>query len=283
MTAKYGSIEFANPSDSGGFFSNYFSVISTMKDCAINGLIPHVDSTNTWFNPTCDFENNTVSDPSINPWDWWFVQSTKEESTPFVKMGLNRYHIPHIPMHFMALPNMPEFKSIANQYCPIKSHILEEEELLYKQHIEGKNTLGILARGTEMLVHHLEYPKVSAKDWPEIIKLCLDQYPDIDNIFLVSDDKRIIESVVNAYPQTKYLEHFFRTTNQTEEELSDKNAPWWLHSPDNDPNHRRRLGEEALIQVRLLSRCTYFAGSHSGMFNATLFFNENPFKHVYLI
>jgi len=283
MVTNYGHITFSSPSDSSGFFSNYFSVLSTMKDCVVQNLIPYVDATNTWFNPTCDFQNNTVSDSSINPWDWWFVQNTKEQSNPFIEVSLNRHHIPHVPKDFMRLPDRSEFKVVANHYCPIKSHILEEEESLYKKHIEGKNTLGILARGTEMLVHHLEYPKTSANIWPEAVRTCLEQYPDIDNIFLVSDDKNIISSVVSAYPQTKYLEHFFRSTNQTEEELSDKYKPWWLTSPDNNPNHRRRLGEESLIQVRLLSRCNYFIGSHSGMFNATTFFNETPFKHLYLI
>jgi hypothetical protein len=279
---NYGRITFRCPSDSAGFFSNYFSVVSTIGVCLTQKLIPYVDSSNTWFNPTCDFENDLVSNPDINPWNWWFVQDKREDAT-YTDINLDRGGISHIPKEFLAHSNLPILRQIAKDFCKIQLFILEEEETLYKQYIEGKNTLGILARGTEMLVHHQEYPKAPAEIWPNTIKFCLEQNPDIDNIFLVSDDKRIIESVLNAYPETKYLKHFFRSTNQTEEELSNKIKPWWLSSSGNTLNHRRRVGEESLIQTRLLSRCPYFVGSHSGMFNAVNFFNETPFKNSYLI
>jgi hypothetical protein len=248
----------------------------------IKNLTPYVDTTNTWFNPTCDFKNNLVTDSSINPWEWWFVQE-KQEGIPVEEVGLDRSGITHNPKDFSKHPNTPIFRGIAKEFCKIQPHILGEEETLYKEHIEGKTTLGILARGTEMLLHHPEYPKAPVQAWPEIIKFCLDQNPDIDNIFLVSDDKRIIESVLNAYPETKYLKNFFRSTDQTEEELADKYSPWWLFSPSGDPNHRKRVGEESLIQTRLLSRCSHFVGSYSGMSNAVNFFRENPFKANYLV
>jgi hypothetical protein len=283
MKTKYGYIEFTDFSQGSGFYSNYFSVLSTIQDCTTKKLKPYVDASNTWFNPTYNVKDNTVSDLSINPWDWWFIQNKKEDITSSVKVGINRQHINHRPDFFVFSKSKSRFKALAKEFCAIKSYILEEEELLYKQYIENKNTLGILARGTEMLIHHPEYPKVITSSWPEIIKLCLSQNPDIDNIFLVSEDKEILKSIVNAYPETKYLEHFFRSTTQTRAELSHKGAPWWLSSPNGNPNHRKRLGEESLIQIRLLSRCNYFLGSHSGMFNAVNFFNEIPFKEIYLI
>lgn len=282
MLTSYGRISFSAPSDSGGFFSNYFSVLSTMGVCLIKNLIPYVDSTNTWFNPTCDFENDIVLDSNINPWEWWFIQN-KEEGRGVVEVDLDRGGITHNPRQFPEHPNIPIFRAIAKDFCKIQPHILDEEQVLYEKYIEGRSTLGVLARGTEMLVNHLEYPKARAEAWPEIIKHCLDQNPDINNIFLVSDDSRIVESILAAYPQTKYLENFFRSTNQTEEQLANKYSPWWLFSPNSDPNHRRRIGEETLIQTRLLSKCSHFVGSHSGMSNAVNFFREIPFKANYLV
>lgn len=280
--SKYGRISFTRPSNSGGFFSNYFSVLSTMEVCLLKKLLPYVDTADTWFNPTCDFENDLVRDSGINPWNWWFIQNKVEEAD-CVELGLYRERLPHVPTEFISYPTLPIVREIAEMYCKIQHHILEEEELLYEQYIEGKNTLGILARGTEMLVHHLEYPKVLSNTWPDIIKFCLDKHPDINNIFLVSDDRRIVESVLEVFPETKYLEHFFRSTNQTEEEFSNATQPWWLYSPDGNPNHRKRVGEESLIQTRLLSNCSYFVGSHSGMSNAVNFFRKVPFKANYLV
>lgn len=282
MSVKYGRISFLSPSDSGGFFSNYFSILSTMGLCLIDSLVPYVDCSNTWFNPTCDFENDKVLDSNINPWEWWFIQKKEEDST-VTDVALNRVGIPHIPKAFISHPTLSVFKQIAKDYCKIQPHILQEEELLYKQYIADRNTLGILARGTEMLAHHAEYPKVPTDAWPSIIKFCLDQNPSINNIFLVSDDKRIIETIIGAYPETKYLEHFFRSGDQPEESLTDKVKPWWLFSSGDLLAHRKRIGEEALIQTRLLSRCNYFVGSHSGMTNAVNFFNETSLKASYLV
>lgn len=281
MSNSYGRISFSRPSDSGGFFSNYFSVVSTMGVCMMKNLIPYVDSTNTWFNPTCDFKNDIVIDSSINPWDWWFVQS-KEEGREVIEVGLDRGGIPHNPALFVKHPTIPLFRQIVKDHCKIQPRILEEEDQLYKEYIEGKKTLGVLARGTEMLMHHKEYPKVPIDSWSKLIKLCLERDPEIENVFLVTDDRRIIDNVLSTYPDTKYLKHFFRSTDQPEEAFLNKDEPWWLTSPTGDPNHRKRVGEESLIQTRLLARCTSYAGCHSGMNSAVNFFRETPFKANYL-
>ena len=281
MLNSYGRIFFPRPSESSGFFSNYFSALSTMEDCITKKLIPYVDSTDTWFNPTCDFEKDLVLDSTINPWNWWFVQEVEKGAT-FVDVKLNRGAIPQAPSIFLSYPTIPRFKEISKAYCKIQPRILEEEEQLYKKYLADKNTLGILARGTEMLAHHKEYPKVNAQEWPKIINFVLNHHPEIDNIFLVSDDSRILKSIIDAFPKTKYLEHFFRSTNQTEEKFLNAKQPWWLESPIGDPNHRKRLGEECLIQTRLLARCNYYLGCYSGMNNAVNFFVETPFKASYL-
>lgn len=279
MVNNYGLVSFSRPSESSGFFSNYFTVLSSMKEALDVNLLPFVDTSKSWFNPTCDFENDTVIDSSINPWDWWFVQN--KEGALAKSIGICRDHIIHNPRYFVEQPNLPYFREVAQKYCIIQPHILHEEEILFDGLIKGKTTLGVLARGTEMLQHHLEYPKIAAQEWPKVLKFCLDQHPDIDNIFLVSDDGEIIESLISAFPQIRFIPHFFRSTVQTREAFKNAKEPWWLHSLTGDMSHRRRLGEECLIQARLLSRCDYFLGAHSGVTNAAHFFRNGPFKHSY--
>jgi hypothetical protein len=273
---NYGIIEFDNPQDSGGFFSNYFSVLSTIGICVDNDLIPYVDASNTWFNPTCDFENNNVKDLSINPWNWWFEQSLDSPNNVY-GVKIFREYISHDPSIFNTQPNLKSFREIAEDYFKIQNHILEEENLLYETYFKNKTTLGILARGTEMLLYHPEYPKVQLQSWPEVIETYLKANPDINNIFLVSDDNEIIDTIISKFPYTFYLKDFFRKTNQSKEMIDNKYMPWWLISPTNDPNHRKRLGEECLIQAKLLSRCKYFLGTYSGISNAVQFFNNDKF------
>jgi hypothetical protein len=278
---RYGLVAFPRPSDSGGFFSNYFSVLSTVNKCVNDGIVPLINTTNSWFNPTCDFKEDSVSDPSINPWDWWFEQDLQEgEITP---IGIERGFIPHVPSQFIAQANNSSFKDLADKYCKIRPHILQEEEELYKWYLKGKTTLGVLARGTEMLLHHKEYPKVGPQEWPSVIKFCLEQNPDVDNIFLVSDDLEIVKNIIMAFPQIRFLPHYFRSSVEDEKAFESAVEPWWLYSPTGNPDHRKRLGEECLIQARLLSRCQYFVGAHSGITNAAHFFTREPFKKSFLI
>ena len=284
MSAKNVRIVFSKPDESSGFFSNYFSMLTTIHVCVNNGLLPYVDCSNTWFNPTCDFDKNTVLDKSINPWNWWFIQEESEENRKYPETGITRGNLSHTPKEFIVNPILPELRAVAHTYCKIKSHILEEEEVLYKHYIEGKTTLGILARGTEMLFSHQEHSKVAIETWPSVIKYLLEQNPSIENIFLVSDDIKIIEKILEAYPQVKYIKHFFRSTDKTEHKLRPVFVPWWLYPLDGDIlEHRKRIGEECLIQTRLLSKCDYFVGSYSGMTNAVNFFRETPFKNNYII
>jgi hypothetical protein len=272
----YGVIRFNNPGDSGGFFSNYFSVLSTLAICLKYKLIPYVDTSNTWFNPTCDFEQNKVQDSDINPWDWWFEQSLKSVNDAY-EIEIFRDFISQNPLTFNTQANLDYFRDLADNYLKIQNHIIEEENLLYEKYLKNKTTLGILARGTEMLLYHPEYPKVKLQSWSEIIEIYLNKNPHINNIFLVSDDNEIIDTIISKFPETIYLKHFFRKTNQPKEMIDNRFMPWWLISPTNDPNHRKRLGEECLIQAKLLSRCEYFLGTCSGISNAVQFFNNNKF------
>jgi hypothetical protein len=283
MSNKYGIISFDEGYDkSAGFFSNYFSILSTFVSCLGEGLHPLVNTANTWFNPTYDFEKGVALDATINPWNWWFEQKSMTDGE-FYKVPIQRRHINQHPAHFVKETDFLYFRDLADKYCKIHSHILQEEEELYKWFLKGKTTLGILARGTEMLRHHKEYPKVEPQGWPKYIEFCLEQHPDIDNLFLVSDDMEIVNSIVTAFPQARFLPHYFRSSVQAKDLFQNANKPWWLHSPDDNPNHRKRLGEECLIQAGLLGRCQYFVGAHSGVTSATHFFNKEPFKMSYLV
>lgn len=282
MSDKYGIVTFNNPKDSGGFFSNYFSVLSTIGMCMHRNLVPYVDASNTWFNPTCNFETYTVGDSTINPWSWWFQQ--REEGTiEGYRVPIFRGFIDHNPLDFANQPNLPPMREIAAKHCKVKPHIAEEMFSLQNKYSIGEKTLGILARGTEMLHHHLDYPKVQLETWPDIIKNYLEEIGEVEKIFVVSDDKEIIDTISNAFDNVVYLEGFFRRTHQPQEALRDHLMPWWLTSPTGDPNHRKRLGEECLIQAGLLARCEYFLGTHSGISNAVHFFNNNTFRKTKLV
>ena len=281
---NYGRIHFEG-APSSGFFSNYFGVMSTMLDLHYNHkLFPYVDSSNTWWNPTFNFETLIAEDLNINPWNWWFQQDKSFNIKECPNVKVNYSNISHIPNQFHQNSLLSHAREMDLKYCKLQPYITLEINTLFERYFVNKNILGVMARGTEMLKFHKEYPKVDSNVWGHIIKNFLNDHPDIDNIFLVTDDNEILNNILEVAPQAIYLKDFFRKTTQTDHEINNKYKPGWLTSPStNDLNHRKRLGEECIIQAKLLSKCQSFLGTYSGFTNAAQFFNHAGFKDFYIV
>lgn len=262
-----------------GFSSNYFCALSSMITALHNNIIPYFNLTDTWFNPTFDFNTKESKDSTINPWNWWFEQEQLKKGDLIYDMYARDYeNISHHPKDFMNQDSMLLFAAASEVYMRPKKFILDQVESIYSDIIEGTKTLGIVARGTEMYFHHPEYPKVHPGKWPDEIKKYLEINDEIDNIFLVTDDPWIMESILNEFPKIKYVDNVFRKKSKkiTGYDIDDT-KPWWLTPDEPDPNHTRRIGAELLIQTKLLAKCDYFLGSHSGISNMVRFFNRNKF------
>lgn len=273
-------IKFDNTS--AGFSSDYLTIVSSMVIALNQGYLPFIDSSNTWFNPTYDFPNKKVQDVNINPWDWWFDQSTEgiDENTP--SFWIDRGVLRHNPINFMNQPTIDLCMETSQEHIKIKKYILDKIDRFYDENLKNKTSLGIVARGTEMLNAHPEYPKIQAEQWPHIIKEYIQNHP-IDVIFLVCDDNKILNSILNSFDNVIYLKDMFRQTTQSQQEINkthnDEGGVWWLTPlKGNILDHRKRLGEESLIATQLASRCDYFLGSCSGLSNLSQFFNNKKFK-----
>lgn len=284
---NYIKIKFTPENPGSGFFSNYLGVISTIIVATRNyqNLIPYIDVSNTWFNPTFDFDTSVCEDPTINPWDWWFENPKLNPSDILHEMSIDYGPISHVPTNFKNNINLDLGRKLASQFCPIHTNILEEIQTLYEKHFLGKTTLGIMARGTEMLQFHLNYPKVKSNTWATIISEYLQKYPNIDNIFVVTDDNEILENILEFYPDIVYFKDFFRKTTQPDHLIGQyRHKPWWLTPLDGDIlTHRKKLGKECIIQSTLLSKCPHVIGAHSGVTNGAYFFNNTPFTQFTVI
>lgn len=278
---KHGIITFKN-TNSAGFSSDYLTVASTLKDCLAMELLPYIDTANTWFNPTFDFNENKAIDQTINPWDWWFVQPKIPLTADVHCVECNRLHIKHNPMTFMQQKEIVELAELAEVYLKPKQLIMDKVNALYNSFLKGKRVLAVVARGTEMNYGHLNYPKYQSNDWVAHVSNYLAQCPDIELIYLISEDKSVIEIVSKHFPNVYFLSDVFRQTIQEVRDARDK-KPWWLISPENNPNHTRRLGEEMLIQTYLGARCDYFLGNCSGITNLVQFLNKAQFKKAVVI
>jgi hypothetical protein len=274
------------PDSRAGFSSDYLTVVTTYAVCLNSNLKPYVDTSNTWFNPTFNFEKGHAEDLTINPWNWWFDQQPINPAVPTYNVGYDRSLLSHDPRTFMSQNSVLLYAAMADTYLKPKQYIQDKIEYLYQSQLQGKNVLGVVARGTENLHYHPEYPKVHANEWPDRIQQYLDQYPEIDTIFLgICDDNEILDAILTRFPETIYLEGMFRKTTQTVQDvLGDPKKMWWLTPLEGTvADHRKRLGEECLLATKLIAKCDYFLGACSGMSNLAQFFNKKEFKVSHII
>ena len=274
------------PQASAGFSSDYLTVASSIVYCLDRGTRPYVDTSNTWFNPTYDFEQKRSTDLSINPWNWWFDQTELDPTKINLEIGYSRDLIGHNPKLFMKQPNILLYAEVIDSYVKVKQPILDKIENYYNENLKGKNVLGIVARGTENLTYHPEYSKVYANQWPDKIAEYLDAFPEIDTLFLgICDDNEILDSILTRYPNTIYIKDMFRKTIQTQEDvLGNPNKMWWVTPLEGTVyDHRKRLGEEALMATKLIAKCDHFLGACSGLSNISQFFNKGQFVNATVI
>lgn len=274
------------PDSRAGFSSDYLTVVTTYALCINSDLKPYVDTSNTWFNPTFNFEKGGAEDLSINPWNWWFDQQELDPTIPTHNIGYDRSLLSHDPRIFMSQNGVLLYSAMADVYFPPKQYIQDTIDNFYRENLLGKTVLGVVARGTENLHYHSEYPKVYANEWPDRIQQHLDLYPEIDTIFLgICDDNEILDAILERFPNAIYLKDMFRKTTQTQEDvLGNPKKMWWVTPTEGSVyDHRKRLGEECLVATKLLAKCDYFLGACSGMSNLAQFFNKKEFKASHII
>lgn len=263
-----------------GFFSNYRICLEQLIHYQnIKGsAIPYIDwSKTTWsegFNP---FESTNFNF-TYNPFDLWFDQEIPSESDIIVKCNLGPMPdlIHHGKDYFNEKESLEIQQTIDRKYIKIKKYILDKVDEIYQNELKGHVVLGIMARGTEYNYHHPMYGVFNVHDYIREIKKILDENPDITKIFIVSEDSQYINKIKNYFPSSFFLPDVFRRTDETDEYINKIHC--WPNVSTKRQNQCTLLGEETIIQTKLLSKCNYLFGRHSGIFCGAILWNENISK-----
>ncbi len=261
-----------------GFFGNFFCILSMIKESQELDAEPYVDFKNTAFcegyNP---YEDESYPKNSSNPWDWWFEQSRIESDQDLISvpqeysMSLDQSRSLH------RRSDLEVLKKIFKDNFTIKEKIIQEAEDYYKRFFEGRKILGVMARGAEKNYFEPQYGLHSTKLWIDETKRILRKKKDVDHIFLVTEEESTVEQFKRHFPDILFLD-VFRRTNQDDEFI--KNFPLWPCLDNSRHNHKKRLGEECIIQALLLSRCNYLLGKQCGTISAAVLFS-NKIDEIY--
>jgi len=269
-----------------GFFSNYRICLEEIINHHENGgsEIPYVSWANTtWVEDINPFENK-VSHSDINPFDYWFDQPKINDGDtitinpyPTTKYGAIIDHAQH---YFDNSRELERQKTIDKLYIKPKQYILDKIDEIYEKEFKGHVVLGIMARGTEYNLHHPMYGVFNVFDYINEIKKILLENPKITKLFIVSEDLNYINELHREFSSSYFMPNIFRRTDETDEYINRVHC--WPNVSTKRPDHCKLLGEETIIQTKLLGKCDYLFGRLSGVFAGAVLWNEN-IKKVFKI
>jgi hypothetical protein len=266
---NFGYIDF--PATGQGFFSNFFSAVSNIITCDQQGLIPYVNSNKTAFAEGFTTGNGAPLNAD-NPWDWWFDQEIPTEDDTVVPINFNpTINFSH-EQRVWKRHDIPYAKNIADKYIHIKKEILEKVEEYRSKNFDDHVVLGIMARGSEMNVIHPQYGNQTIETWVNETKKILNEHPEIDVIFFVTEDSNYIPVFLNEFPDTLYLKDVFRKTDEKLEDMIRFSLFYCI--ANTRENHSKILGEECLTQALLLSKCDYLLVKQCGTSSAAIFYGD---------
>jgi hypothetical protein len=287
---KYYSISpIFNPNGIGsGFFSNYRIVLEKLMNfnSNSNGMIPYVNWANTTFvdgfNPIIEngsvIGGDMVIDDTINPFDLWFDQENPYSlNTPLEDIIISPIErtmgIDHAK-HYFNEPELLRQQEIDRLYIKPKQYILDKIDEIYEKEFKGHVVLGVMARGSEYNYWHGNiYGVFGVEDYVREIKKILEAKPEITKLLIVSDETDYVNALHEAFPNSYFMPDIFRRTDETIEYMN--RVPCWMNVSTKRENHCSLLGEETIIQTKLLGKCDYLFGRRCGILAGAILWNEN--------
>lgn len=226
-----------------GFAGNIFIILSTLVHVGDDERL-YVDMET---NECVCTERNVFLHDTNNSWEYFFNQTTIEQGEPVNHMNslingsltyTNRDMYLY-PQHFLALKQ----KFYDNfQLKPYLKTFLDE---YYEKNINGKVTLGVQVRLTDMHHHHNASP---VSRYIDKIKQILNERPDIEQIFLATDDSLAIDAL-KANLNLPILTHEGMFRADANNNHYDPHAR--LH--DSRELHRYNLGVECVKEIFTLT------------------------------
>lgn len=265
-----------------GFFGNFLTILSNIIGYEHTNEYPYVNiNKSVWANGYDPRYDSSPPENADNPWDWWFDQPIPGENDRIIEYPFvgNTYF--QAGTRVWGRPDVPNARLVANKYIKIKQHILDRVEDFYNKNLKGEVVLGVMARGAEMGICHPEYGNQNIMDWISNTKNILSEHPEITKIFLVTEESSYVEEFLKEFDNVVYMDDVYRRTTESLEEIVNFSLLYCLVTPRED--HKRLLGEECLIQAKLLSKSDYLLVKQCGTSSAAIFFADNNLKNVYYI
>ena len=230
-----------------GFAGNIFITLNALTHTTINDKM-YVDmETNECVCTENDF--NTFN--TKNCWEYYFDQIEKNTLSDMVEFdSLISANINYEDRDMFMYPeNFIDLKNKFYNSFKLKPYLSNLIDDYYLKNIKDKITLGVQVRLTDMKHYHNVSPLES---YIRKIKDVLSYHPEIEQIFLATDDGKIINRLISEIniPIIFYKDMFRADENNLH-----------LHPYDRfiseRKNHKYTLGVECIHEILTLSKCDY--------------------------
>mgnify|MGYP003132248052 CR=1 FL=1 len=256
-----------------GFFSSFLQVLDNLRWCEQNGYEPIIK----WGRESQYYSKNGYNG-SNNVWEYYFEQmNTKYNNSSEVKENFNEFLLKEIPQNFgyrniktSGLRVKPDWnvvddywrkeaKRLIDKYIIIKPNIVKKIDDFYDENLKDEGLkIAVHLRGGRGAKELYHKDNVNLQYYKNCVKKYLSDNDIKDYvIYVASDTKEAISFMKDSFENVKSYS-CCRTDNyyingkpyhQVQEVGWNKSENQFM------PDKRAEIGEEALIEAQLLSKC----------------------------
>lgn len=233
-----------------GFAGNIFITLGALTYLGTDDQL-HVDMET---NECCCTQEGEFLHETYNPWEYYFNQPSLLPNESYNHMTSL---IPANPSGGLYYNNQNSFMdpskfiSLKEKFFKnfqIKEYLTKEIDDFYIKNIKNKHTLGVQVRLTDYTHNGHNFPPVES--YIQKINKILQSDPSIEQIFLATDDGKIISTIEQSIPvPIIYWPGMFRADNKN------LHLTPYERFKDTRDLHRYNLGVECMKEIFILSKC----------------------------
>jgi len=254
-----------------GFAGNIFIILNALAHISDSDEM-YVDMET---NECACTEKDKILFSTKNCWEYYFDQTSNEniEKTFDSLLGARINYEDRDA--FLFPKNFIEIRNKFWKNFKLKPHLNELINNFYNENIQGKITLGVQVRLTDMKHHHNVAP---VEVYIEKIKEVLSQRPEIEQIFLSTDDSTAIEKIQKSIdlPLIYYVDMF--RADSSKPHIN----PYDRFYFDRE-NHRYLIGLECCQEIFTLSKCDYLIKADVSSISIIASILSKNLKQIYKI
>lgn len=238
-----------------GFFSVFTSVL---------GLLDKYD-TQEYSGFSLNFANKGLyydQKKGPNWWGYYFMPLEQGVNYQQEPRCSGQTHL-HLAMHCVKNLSKERCHELITKYIQVRPYIQEKLDAFTKEHFDNHFVLGIHYRGTDKMGS--EAPKLGYEPvFTAITNYLYDSFPHIPLIiFVASDEEEFVNEIENRFPGQIVCLAAMRS--------SDGRAIHYKRGTEN----KFKIGEEALLDCLLLSRCNHLIRTSSNLSLCATYFNPD--------